>query len=308
MATRYHYFAELKETLEELVHQHPDHRSVAIVAHSLGNRVIQYFLEQIVHEDPVRGQAWIDRHIGRFIAVSALWLGVPKSVREALTDVKALGLSAIEGVKPRYQSYGALPWMLPVTEAQYRFLNTEFFAFLEDDAHPLAIVEALDRGGAISTLRHRRDFYQENPLFTPPGRAFGSLAVERPRTPALNVFHATEQPTEVGAYYRPGPGSTLVLDTAATSTDPSFRVEQGVRLEIAGQTRQTIDGTLTSGDGFLSFGSLTYFKVWQEECPHAEITGRAFPGRTHYGILEDERFLHEVVCLVAGEESRGQAV
>lgn len=285
MALRYGYFDALRSTIEELG------QPVALITHSMGCRVAQYFLQQA-------GPEWTARHIGRFIAVSALWLGVPKSVREAVTDVGSLGLTEIEGVKPLYQSWGALPWMTPVTEAQYRFLNTEAFAFLGSDVAPLTIVETLTRGGAESTLRFQRDYYEENPFFTQPGEPFGSLAVECPRVRQLNIFHATEQQTEVGAYYQPGPGTTLLLDTAATSSDPNFLVQGGVRLEVPGRTLQAIDGTRNSGDGFLPYGSLTYYKVWQQQPSAPEITARAFPGRTHYDILEDEAFLREVVALV----------
>lgn len=285
MTQRYDYFDTLRTTIENM----PE--PVALITHSMGCRVAQYFLNTVTEE-------WIDRYIGRFVAVSALWLGVPKSIREAVTDVGALGLTPIEGVQPLYQSWGALPWMFPVTEGQYGYMNTSAFAFLGDDEHPLSIVDALTRGGAESTLRFRREYYEENTLFTTPGGAYGDRAVEPPYAGRLDVLHATGQPTEVGAYYKPGSDSAMLLDTAAASNDPNFTVEGGIRMEISGLTLQTIDGSRNSGDGFLPYGSLTYYKVWQKQKPRGDIVGRAFPGCTHYDILENDAFLAEVLTLV----------
>jgi hypothetical protein len=293
---RYGYFSDLKTTIEQLVAGDPLHRPVVVLGHSLGNRVIQYFLQAILNQDPAGGQAWIDRHVGRYLAVSALWLGVPKSIHEAVADLGHLGIMAIVGVKPLYQSYGALPWMFPVTEAQYPYMNTTAFAFLGGDAAPLTIETALELGGAARTLGYRQQYYGGDPAYTAPGGAIGGLAVLPPPVADVRVLYATGQPTEVGAYYVQGPGGTLVVDVDAVGSDPNFVVENGIRLEVQGTTRQRIDGTTTSGDGFLPYGSLAYFTTWPAGRP---VTGQAFPGRTHYAVLRDPGFLDLVAELVS---------
>lgn len=271
----------------------PSGAPATLIGHSLGNRLIQYFL-QVMLTTPGAGRTWIDRYIGRFIAVSALWLGVPKSIREAITGGDGLGLVRISGLKPVYQTYGSLPWMLPVTVEQYRYLNQRHFAFLGSDGSPLPISEALAMG-APSTCGFAGRFFVSDPHYTEPSQPMGSLAVRPPPVAQLAVLYATGQDTEVGAYYEECEGG-LCLDTTATSQDDRFVVADGVRYETAQKTRQFIDGTYNSGDGFLPYGSLRYFTTWQE--PPCHIQAKAFPGRTHYDILQDQEFLDAVLGLL----------
>lgn len=101
------------------------HSPVVLMGHSMGNRVIQYFLNWVVHTDPTRGRKWISDNgtharvcvstpfvtpvstlvalIGRtnargravhtFMAVGAPWLGASKAVRGLATGEK-FGLDA----------------------------------------------------------------------------------------------------------------------------------------------------------------------------------------------------------------------
>jgi len=296
---RHCFFSNLKSSIEQLVEADPANRPVTIIGHSLGNRITQYFLQKVLNDDPAGGQTWIDSHVARYLAVSALWLGVPKSIHESLADLGHLGIMPVPGVKPLYQSYGALPWMFPVTEAQYEYFNTESFAFLGDDSQPMTIEEALETGSANSTLGYRQSYYVEDLNYTPSGGEMGGLAVLPPPAAEVHVLYATGQPTEVGAYYKTGPGNTLLVDTDAASSNPNFLVEDGVRLEVQGTTRQRIDDTLSSGDGFLPYGSLTYFKTWLQQHPDIGVTAQSFPGRTHYNILQDADFLDVVAALVS---------
>lgn len=295
---RHGYFSALTASIEQLVSDDPSHRPINIIAHSLGNRITQYFLQTILHQDPAGGQQWINRHIARYLAVSALWLGVPKSIHEAVADLGHLGIITVPGVKPLYQSYGALPWMFPVTESLYHYVNTIAFAFLGDDSAPLTIDGALELGSATRTLSYRDRYYSDDPRYTMPGGEFGGLAVLPPPVVEVHVLFATGQPTEVGAYYVKGPGDTLTVDLDAVGSDPNFVVRNGIRLEVQGTTRQSIDGTTNSGDGFLPYGSLAYFTTWLEQDPAIAVTGRTFPGRTHYGILRDPDFLDVVTELI----------
>lgn len=297
LESRFQYFSELKSTIERL--RLEEGLRVVLLGHSLGNRIVQYFLQWIVNEDPANGKEWIDHHICRYIAVSALWLGVPKSIHEGLADLGHLGIMTISGVKPLYQSFGALPWMLPVTKSHYPYLNVESFAFLENDENPLSISEAWELGSAFGPLSFRQRYYEADPNFTKPGTELGSLAVELPYVESLAVLHASGQPTEVGAYYRRAADDTLVIDTEASSTNPDFSVMDGVRLEVQGKTPQYIDGSFNSGDGFLPYGSLMYYTEWQKKYPDREIVGQDYPGNTHYNVLENDAFLDRVCALVS---------
>jgi len=51
------YFTNLKKTIEDMSTRHQ--KPVALMGHSMGNRVVQYFLNWIVHNDPAHGRQWI---------------------------------------------------------------------------------------------------------------------------------------------------------------------------------------------------------------------------------------------------------
>jgi hypothetical protein len=290
LESRSGYFTRLRTTIEGLVSADPTATPVTVIGHSLGNRMLQHFFAWIVASEG--SPEWLDRHLARYVAVSALWLGVPKSIREALTGAEGFGLTQISGLRGVYQSYGALPWMIPVTPDLFHYFNTEHFAFLGDDAHPLEIEAAL-ASGAASTLRFFEEFYAGDPLYTSPGGATGDLATRRPPVRRIDVLHAVGQDTEVGAYYRRSDDG-LITDTSASSSDPAVVVRNGIRYETSEQTIQAIDGTRNSGDGFLPYGSLRYFTRWEGD----GIASREFAGRTHYDVLADQAFLDHVIALV----------
>jgi pimeloyl-ACP methyl ester carboxylesterase len=294
LESRYQYFSNLKKSIEDF--RKKNNQRVVLLGHSLGNRIVQYFLGWQLGQDG--GKAWIDDHIARYLAVSSLWLGVPKSIHEALADLGHLGLMAINGVKPLYQSYSALPWMLPVTAQYYRYMNTESFAFLEDDQHPLSIDEAWQLGSAHSVLNFKKRFYENDPLYTIPGGPLGSRMMEPPYVENIEVLHGSSQPTEIGAYYKRAAKKTLVVKTDATSGSPEFEVLQGVRYETPGRTQQYIDGTFNSGDGFLPYGSLMFYKTWNNSYPERKISGTCFAGATHYNVLSNPDFLKKITSLV----------
>ena len=73
------YFTELKQMVQQMYAENG--QKVVLLGHSLGTRVIHYFL--LFLEDTV-GRSWIDEKIDLFIPVGPLWLGAPKSIRAAV--------------------------------------------------------------------------------------------------------------------------------------------------------------------------------------------------------------------------------
>ena len=143
-----------------------------------------------------------------------------------------------------------------------------------------------------------RDHYLADPNYAAPGAALGGLAVLPPPVPGLHVFYASGQPTEVGAYYRTGPGEALEIDAEAVTDDPKFAVEHGLRVEVSGPTAQAIDGSKNSGGGTVPYGNLAYFKKWQADEFRTQIANTPVPGSSHAGILSTEVFLDGVAELV----------
>ncbi len=201
LEVRYKYFTDLKKSIEEL-HQNALSKRVVIVAHSMGNRVMQYFLQWIkntqLDDKKSWGQEWIDEHIYRYIAVSPPWLGGPMSIRLLATDdgIK-IGNVPLSGMKEVLQSYSSIPWLLPVTEDQYKYFNTEHFAYLKKDSGTTIndfvgtdFKEILKKGGATSTLQYVEKFYEQDPLITTTGsQKIGDKLIECPPVKKLDVIY-----------------------------------------------------------------------------------------------------------------------
>ena len=75
------YYKRLKDLIEDTYYLN-NNRRATLVAHSMGNMVILYFLNQM-------DQVWKDKFVARFVALAAPWAGAAKTIR-----VMASGKSA----------------------------------------------------------------------------------------------------------------------------------------------------------------------------------------------------------------------
>ncbi|WP_445632407.1 Lecithin--cholesterol acyltransferase [Nostoc sp. DSM 114161] len=281
---RYQYFSNLKSTIEKLYKPSiiplKPATPVVIIAHSMGNRMTQYFLEWIKN-DPSAGQAWIDKHIERYIAVSPPWIGAPLAIRLLSTDDGFnIGGASLSGIKKVLQSFSSIPSLLPLTKAQYQYFNTTDFSFIRNegvgesqtiapgDFRAETTENILQLGGAESTtLKYIKDYYEQDPNFSEG--EFGSKVVTSPPVKNIDVIYSTGFNSPVGAYYYQEGEELKVASYLGTLEEPvedgNFVVIGGVRLEKADRTQQLIsdDGTTNSGDGVVAYGSLAYFRTWQ---------------------------------------------
>ncbi|RCJ19898.1 hypothetical protein A6S26_03980 [Nostoc sp. ATCC 43529] len=302
---RYQYFSNLKSDIEKLYKPNPltPGIPVVIIAQSLGNRVTQYFLEWVKNNDlndgKLWGQAWIDKHIERYIAVSAPWLGAPLAIRLTATDDGFnLGGASLSGIKNVLQSFSSIPWLLPATETQYQYFNTQGqFGFVRKEGvdpgqsvdpsyyTPETIENTLILGGAENTTLKYIEDYEQDPNFS--AGEFGSKAITSPPVKNIDVIYSTGFNTPVGAYYYQEEGKLKVASYLGNETenlqpveDGDFVVINGVRFEKADKTTQLIsdDGITNSGDGVVPYGSLAYFKRWTNnpDVPGQKITGYPF--------------------------------
>ncbi|MDZ8105133.1 MAG: hypothetical protein RM338_05840 [Nostoc sp. DedQUE12a] len=295
---RYQYFSNLKSTIEDLYKAKPligklRETPVVIIAHSMGNRMTQYFLEWIKN-DPSAGQAWIDKHIERYIAVSPPWIGAPLAIRLLSTDEGfTLGGAKLSGIKNVLQSCSSIASLLPITKEQYQYFSTEGnFSFLRkegvgesptinpDDFTSETIEATLTLGGAENTtLKYVNDYYKNDPNFS--DGEFGSKAVTAPPVKNIDVIYSTGFDSPVGAYYYKEGEELKVATYLGTPEQPvdegNFVVIEGVRYERGGKTQQVIshDGITNSGDGVVAYGSLAYFRTWQ---PNPDVQSQAITG------------------------------
>ncbi|GAX44681.1 hypothetical protein NIES4075_57000 [Tolypothrix sp. NIES-4075] len=325
LEVRYSYFTKLKAKIEELNNnvKQEKNKGVVIIAQSMGNRVTQYFLQWVkntqLNDEKLWGQEWIDQHIFRYIAVSPPWLGAPMSIRMLVTDDGLkIGTAALSGMKEVIQSYSSVPWLLPVTQEHYQYFNTQDFGFLKkgseqtkDNFVAIDIKTTLEKGGADSTLSYLEKFYETDPFITEEPQKLGDKLVECPPVKQLSVIYSTGFPTAVGAYYEEVEGGLKVADYLGKNDengvpsplpDGDFIVRNGVRVETS-NTLQSIDNERNCGDGIVPYGSLTYFKTWQEDPDikaQTRIKGYAFQGgvSSHSEILRDPRVITRILILI----------
>ena len=90
---------------------------MVLLAHSMGNRVTQYFLQWIL-DQPELGQEWIDVNIHAFFALGPPFLGATKCVR-AVVSGDCMGLevflTAEEG-RQMARGSASLPFLFPLRE------------------------------------------------------------------------------------------------------------------------------------------------------------------------------------------------
>ena len=224
------------------------------------------------------------------------------SIRLVISDELILNGQLLRPMRAVMQSYGMVPWLLPVTTNHYQYFNTEHFAFLENDYNPMDISSTLEKGGATRIKDFMNNEYTSQPnFFTAPNTEFGSLAVQPPSVPHLHVIYSTGRNTEIGAYYKQEPGNVLTLDDSdrrSTKEAKNFIVEKGIRLETS-ETYQSIDGTFNSGDSVVPYGSLAYFKKWQQDYPNANITSKVLTNPDHNSIVKDPDFPNEIIKLIS---------
>lgn len=160
MEERDKYFTSLKETIEELRQQ--NNLPVAVIAHSMGNRVFHYFLNWIKLKVPLcffashfqdDGEKWLEDNIHTFIAVGAPWLGAPKSLRGLVTGER-MGLEALldrEEALMWGRTLGSTLCLLPIGLNYYFDSPDKSITFLKDTdgiPKPISMQETLRLAGA----------------------------------------------------------------------------------------------------------------------------------------------------------------
>uniref|UniRef100_A0A8B9ZA56 Lecithin-cholesterol acyltransferase n=1 Tax=Buteo japonicus TaxID=224669 RepID=A0A8B9ZA56_9AVES len=103
------YFQNLKALIEEMHDEYQ--RGVFLIAHSMGNLNVLYFLLQ-------QTQAWKDQYIGGFISLGAPWGGSVKPLR-VLASGDNQGIPLMSNIKLREEQRMTTtsPWMFPTSLA-----------------------------------------------------------------------------------------------------------------------------------------------------------------------------------------------
>ncbi|KAL6052470.1 DDHD domain-containing protein [Balamuthia mandrillaris] len=316
---RDNYFSKLKETVETL-YENNQKQKVVIIAHSMGNRVVSYFLHAMAKTE----KEWLDKHIYAWTAIGAPWLGSPKALRAVISGEKG-GLSAFlsdEEALKLQRSCGSVPWLFPIAPQHY-FLDHEPnspvpFAYLKTPTSPdnyayvpRSMADILKAGGATNQLNMMHNYYMKNEYFG--GEEGRERVLHPPPISKLFVVYSINLETEAFFFYK-----------ANTSEDPKLRALQPLVLDKSGNvekhtnrgnlgyvvrggiayetpdTKQKIIKDITgeevrkSGDGTVPYCSLHYPTYW-ESVPGLEVRIEELEGVNHRDILADERMMELVI-------------
>ncbi|BAZ47463.1 hypothetical protein NIES4103_00640 [Nostoc sp. NIES-4103] len=319
---RYQTFTNLKTKIENLYNHEDRHLAVVLIAHSMGNRVVQYFLKWV---EANVSKAWIDQYIERYIAISPPWIGSPQAIYRLSDSAIVLPSGgtqiALKGMKDVLQSFSSIPWLLPV-EGQYQYFNTEknkegeyIFGYVANSAsraladyQPITVQQTLEKANAqTTTLAHQTNFYQNDPLITETDKPIGSELVKCPPVQKLDVIYSTGFPTPVGAYYQETNSKLEIATTLGSDTPIPYLdktglvIKKGIILETPATTQQieveVADGAKqeNSGDLVVPYGSLTYFKKWQKAEPNRHIVGHEFSAQPTSGGVQYPSVNHNAI-------------
>jgi len=116
LQSRDNFFARLKQQIERMSRRSRAGKGVVILGHSMGNKVVQYFLSYIM-ESP-GGQTWLDSHVYSWLIVGAPLLGAAYCGRMVVAgDSPYPGIDSIfsrHELVILFRSLSSLPWLFPI--------------------------------------------------------------------------------------------------------------------------------------------------------------------------------------------------
>jgi ankyrin repeat protein/pimeloyl-ACP methyl ester carboxylesterase len=310
---RDYYFGRMKKKIEIMYEQH--HKPVVLLAHSMGNRVVQYFLKWLVST----GQSeWIDTHVHAYLAMGAPFLGSSKSIRTVLFG-ESMGLEMfLTKDESLYMARisASLPWLYPIQESHYpdEIIRVSSDPTLTTNTPTIAPYTptpftSLLQSYVPRSLKFYEDFYVRNPLVLCPSHANGIPPVlEPPPVKRVWVVNGINRQTEIGYYLR---GKKLDLDTTAdrfsgkkfAEINPrGLLIENGIAYET-NDTYQPSVKTYKSGDGTIPYCSLNYAAAeWADD---VHVYTVEVDGAEHREMLHHDAVFNEILNLVCGTMEDG---
>jgi len=283
------YFSELKSSIESMFTSNGK-KKVVLIAHSLGTRVVTYFLRWA---ERTHGRAWASTYIYSWVAVGPLFLGAPKSVRATVSGER-MGLDAFlypeEGVLLS-RAVGSSPWMFPSLPRAYGLSSFAQVRVERDKYEECSLHELM----AFGECREAYDLYCKHYLEDPcHGDELENVAP--PPVDRLLVIYGINLPTETIYFYRASEQSgrerVTALELDPEASVKNYKCNNGIGYETR-KTRQP-DGRSCSGDGTVPYASLSYCRKW-DGTPGLELKVTEFEKGEHRDILKDKRFVNQMI-------------
>lgn len=297
------YFSTLKVNIEAMARR--EKKKVVVLGHSMGNRIIQYFLNwaKLNH-----GQAWIDQNIHTFVAVGAPFLGAPKSVRGLISGDR-FGMDLLlsnREAKGFARTLGSVPGLLPIGGKLLDDLNVGV-VYTSQNGEPPAKVDVLPflkEIGCAKTVEIFQNDYQNDPAFGGGVDEDHWPILGPPPVQRLLAIYGVNLETERLYFYKQGRDEReWVLDKnpKIDPKDPTwsqFSIKKGIAYETAETmqpTHEKMTGirTFCAGDGTVTYASLTYCLMWKKDIK--EVIVEELEGVEHREILNNRLFFKKLI-------------
>ncbi|CAH0514092.1 unnamed protein product [Peronospora belbahrii] len=254
------YFDLLKKKIEYTVELDGNDGGLVVIAHSMGNGILRYFLEWLKDEVGRKNwQKWIDRHISAYFAVGSPLLGSAESL-ELISSGLTEGLPITQSeMRKLVVSFGSILSFMPIPSGLNSSKDNEVLIAVrsqqtlvsEDDQVQLRNYTSAD----IATGKLFRDMSAHDPNF-------GKLEAMRQRFYAqdsvLDFFKPWKRPPIASVYSVYGvnvPTKTFYEYENANTPGHWYQV-QYMNEEGQGPTCTKI------GDGTVGYHSLSWAHTW----------------------------------------------
>lgn len=218
------YFSKTQRRLENMYKKN-DGTRVVLLAHSMGCRIVQYFLYWVEKKS---GREWIDKHVELFFMLGGPLLGSPKTLRGMISGDK-MGLEAFlndEQALKLCRGIGSIPWLFP--GGPRAFLRASNEIATRDSKEPLDESDSRPFG----VLNIRTDFAKSHFLSVRPQKFF-ELSNAAYLWPAMEANFSEEVIPDEALGKAPPVGRLLHMYGFGLKTEACFfykRSKQGLSL------------------------------------------------------------------------------
>eukprot|EP01119_Soliformovum_irregulare_P003200 TRINITY_DN1353_c0_g1_i2.p1 TRINITY_DN1353_c0_g1~~TRINITY_DN1353_c0_g1_i2.p1 ORF type:complete len:685 (-),score=160.67 TRINITY_DN1353_c0_g1_i2:31-1869(-) len=308
------YFTRMKHGVEGM--REISGEKVLFVTHSMGYKVVHYFLNWIKEK---KGQKWIDKNVEGIVAIVPPVLGAPKLFRSLVSGELKLDLdiflSEIES-RDMSRSFGSAPWLFPIGKDYHANVVEK-----EKTEYQLTKMrELLMSCGAKETWNHFKNYYLNNRLYLGDVKKRKlddssdidwnfqenslPLALLPPPVSKFYLINGVNLETEVNFYFRSHPTSIgdLMLDVNADKllNSNGNKIKNGILYETR-DTMQDMNGISIpkSGDGTVPYESLNYLRKFHGK-PGFQLEVVELEGAQHRDILHYEELCDILIDISSG--------
>jgi len=306
MEERDGYYTSVKSTVELMykVNKKP----VVLMAHSMGNRAVSYFLNWAERVEA----GWCAKHIYSWLSLAPPLLGATKPIRGVLSG-DCMGLEifmTLEEGRALIRSTGSVPWLLPLRPESF---PSTIIRMREDSSFTEKPTDEILQKYAPKTVEFFEKHYRPDPCYYHSEVGDSRPPVLAP--PPINrawVVYGINVDTEVSYYFKEDAAQgRLQLDAKADELSmkqhpqlnpEGLRVRGGIAYETRDTVQRSAGGIQKSGDGTVPYASLNYCSEWKREAEEKnlplDVKIIEIPGLMHREMLASDALHNCILDLV----------